>query len=447
MNTKSINYFTLVLTVLLFACKTNQIASQTDTIKFDEYTPTETTILVPQETDPLIRDVAILDYTALDSAFAEQENKKSIYKVAVVFPFMEDSMRSAWSHAKDKNFKEFKSSPETDLSISFMEGMIIALKKMKLDAKFELTYYDDNNDENRIDGIIEKIKADSVDVIIGPSNKQNLVKLSTFAKSNKIVLLSPFSPSKSAAAENSMYYMFEPSLEQHFLSMINYGIDSIEDPHFKFIYHTNAVSQFYAEFVSNYIDGINDSLKDNDKIKYTLIETPNSSIKLDNYIDFGANNILIVNSFNETFIHTFLKQINSTNKTNKIIAFGMPGWEDSQIVRLEYVSSSNIHFTKSSWIDWKSPLVEGFSSEYDLKYGSKPKEAAFLGYDFTNFIFKTINDYGLNFNKAILGKPYIGLYRDFLFEKAMNPESKVIRVENTNLRIYKIEDFEPILVK
>jgi hypothetical protein len=168
---------------------------------------------------------------------------------------------------------------------------------------------------------------------------------------------------------------------------------------------------------------------------------------MDNWIDEEANNILMVNSFNETFIHTFLKQLNSRSKSNKLITFGMPGWEDSQILRLEYVSSSNIHFTKSSWIDWESPLVVAFSAEYNSKYGSKPKETALLGYDFANFIFQTIDDYGLNFNKAILGKRYIGINRDFLFQKVLSAESKVIRTENTNLRIYKIEDFEPILVK
>ena len=445
MNMKSINYFILIFTILLFACRTKRIAAETDTIRFDEHTTINTTVpVIPelQEIDTIIPDIAVID-----SVDNELENKKSVYKIAVVFPFMEDSMRRAWSHSKDKNFQEFKTSKETDMSISFMEGMIIALKHLKLDAKFELKYYDDNNDENRIDGIIEKIKADSVDVIIGPANKQNLVKLSTFAKANKIVFLSPFSPSKSASAGYSKYYMFEPSLEQHLVSMINYGIDSIEDPHFKFIYHANPVSQFYAEFVSSYIDGLNDSLKIDDKIKYALIETPTYSIKMDNCVDAGANNILIVNSFNETFIHTFLKQINSRSKSNNIIAFGMPGWEDSQIVRLEYVSSSNIHFTQSSWINWENPLVISFSDEYKLKYGTKPKEAAFLGYDFANFIFKTINDYGLNFNKAILGKRYVGIDRDFLFQKVRNPESKVFRIENTNLRIYKIVDFEPILVK
>ena len=449
MNTKSINYFILVLTMLLFACKTKQIASESETIRFDEYNADTRIPASPEvlEIDTLMPEIAVLDSAALDAASVEIENKKSVYKIAVVFPFMEDSMRRAWIHSKDKNFQEFKISQETETSISFMEGMIMALKKLKLDSKFELIYYDDNNDENRIDGIIEKIKAESVDIIIGSSNKNNIMKLAALAKANNLVHLSPFSPSKSASLGNPKYYMFEPSLAQHFATMINFGIDSIEDPHFKFIYHANPVSQFYAEFVSNYIDVLNDSRELDKKINYALIETPTDGVKMDNWIDEEANNILMVNSFNETFIHTFLKQLNSRSKSNKLITFGMPGWEDSQILRLEYVSSSNIHFTKSSWIDWESPLVVAFSAEYNSKYGSKPKETALLGYDFANFIFQTIDDYGLNFNKAILGKRYIGINRDFLFQKVLSAESKVIRTENTNLRIYKIEDFEPILVK
>jgi hypothetical protein len=129
MNTKSINYFILVLTMLLFACKTKQIASESETIRFDEYNADTRIPASPEvlEIDTLMPEIAVLDSAALDAASAEIENKKSVYKIAVVFPFMEDSMRRAWIHSKDKNFQEFKISQETETSISFMEGMIMAI--------------------------------------------------------------------------------------------------------------------------------------------------------------------------------------------------------------------------------------------------------------------------------------------------------------------------------
>lgn len=448
MKTTYFNYLFLFVALFLFACKAKQIASETETIKFDETTNTGSNNN-PEivDLDTLETTLTEMDTAVIDSSLLDVENKKSIYKVAVVLPFMEDSVRSAWNNAKVKNFQEFKTAAESELAISFTEGMLMALKDLQLDAKFELTFYDDNNDDSKIDGILKKIKESDVDIIIGSYNKENVVKLANLAKEKKLIHLSPFNPSKSASAGNPRYYMFEPSLEQHLLTMIHFGLDSIEDPHFKFIYHNNPVSVFYASYLSEYIEHLNDSLDAEDKINFALIQTPTSSIKIDNCLDEGANNVLIVNSFNETFVLTFLKQLNDKGKNSNFIAFGMPGWENSQIVRLEYISSEQIHFTKSSWIDNEDPKVKTLNNAYETKYGAKPKQGVFLGYDLTSFLFKTINKYGLNFNKFILNEPYIGLDRVFSFEKIMNADKKVNRIENTNLRIYKIEDFEPILVK
>jgi ABC-type branched-subunit amino acid transport system substrate-binding protein len=431
--------------MMLFACKAKQVPSETEIIRFDKNTKNE----APFEVLPgiLESDTSLVDVAPIDTTILEEQIKKDIYKIAVVLPFKEDSLRKAWNKAKDKNFQSFKIDEESELSISFMEGMILALKDLKLDSKFELTFYDDNNDNSQIKDIIEKIRILEVDVIIGGLNKQNITLLSNLAKSQEIMLLSPFSPSKSAAAGNPRYYMFEPSLEQHLLSMINYTLDSIETPHIKFIYHKNNVSQFYASFISEYIDALNDSLTLDEKIKYITLEAPKTSFKVEDAMDLGVNNVFIVNSFDEMFVHTFLKQLNTSSKENEILTFGMPGWENSQIIRLEYMSNSNIHFTKSSWIDWENLKIQEFSDTYNTKYARTPNVTAFLGYDFASFIFKSINDYGLNLSKIVTGNLYKGLDRNFMFEKNIDKEGKVERIENTNLRIYKIEDFEPILVK
>lgn len=439
----------------LIACKTNKIASGTDVIRFDGENWTNGSngpdVDKPNSvtTDTVVQ--LVLDTAEIDTLIPEKILKKDVYEVALILPFMEDSMRRAWTNSKGKNFQEMTISEESETSTSFLEGMILALTDMKLEAKFNIHIYDDNNSEGRMETVFNKMKDEKFDIVIGPMDKQNVMKVSEYAMEKNIVHLSPFSPSKTASKGNEKYYQFEPSLEQHILAMIDFSLDSLTNPHFKFFHHSNPSGEAYADMLSMYFDKLNEDRAMEEKINYSNIELSakavNTDFKLSKYVDVGATNVVIVNSFDENFIHIFLRQVNQVSKNNDIIIFGMPGWEDSKIVRLEYVSSAELHFTKSFWYDENDLKVSAFETNYKKKYGTMPGQYAFMGYDFAKMMFGTIDTYGLRFNENFLGEEYKGLGRNYLFKKVMTTEDDVLRIENTKLKVYKIVDFEPTLVK
>ena len=456
MNKSSIKYIVILfLSVALFSCKTKKINSSTDVIRFDgqnwvkgENGPNVDTAVTTIDTTS---QVVVIDTALIDTIIPNEIIKKDVYEVALILPFMEDSVRRAWSKGKLRNFQEMTISEESDIAASFLEGMILAFKELDFDAKFNIQVYDDNNSVTGMNNVLSKMKDKEFDILVGPYTKQNVIAASEYAKEKDILHLSPFSPSKTASMGNPKYYQFEPSLEQHSLSMVEFGLDSITNPHFKFIYHSNASSQAYADMLSMYLDALNEDRDMENKINYSNIELSAKSVdtkfKLSDYIDDGASNVVIVNSFDENFIHMFLRQVNEVSKNNEVLLFGMPGWENSQIVRLEYVSSANLHFTKSFWYEEENVDFMNFEDIYKDKYGTYPQEYAFMGYDFANVIFKTIDEYGLNFNEVVLGKNFEGLGRQYLFKQILDTEDAVLRIENTKLRIYKIDEFEPILVK
>ncbi len=125
----------------------------------------------------------------------------------------------------------------------------------------------------------------------------------------------------------------------------------------------------------------------------------------------------------------------------------MPGWEEIETIRLEYINGSKIHFTKSYWMDGENELVVNFIARYQDKYFGKPSKYVFLGYELATIFFPLIDKYGLNFNSHLLQLDFQPKARRYNFKELIDAEGQVNRIENTSLRIYKIADFEQVLVK
>lgn len=388
---------------------------------------------------------------ARDSVILKPAANKKVYRIAVVLPFKEDRVRKAWNQSSKKNYEKFVTSKESEMSISFMEGMLMAFQDISFQSKFEFQFFDDKHSSEAMSSVLRAIQNDRFDILIGPALKVNISRLSKYAEENQITHISPFSPSQSASQGNPKYYMAEPSLIQHIRTILQYGIDSIQDVNFKFFYHSNHSGKEYANSVANYLDNYNDRLSLEDKINYSNIALRNDdfieSFSLDQYIDESEHNLLIVNSFNENFIHHFLSQAAPFKEDTNLTIFGMPGWEEIETIRLEYINGSKIHFTKSYWMDGENEPTANFIGRYQDKYFGKPSKHVFLGYELATIFFPLIDEYGLNFNSHLLQLDFQPKARRYNFKEVLDAEGQVKRIENTSLRIYKITDFEKVLVK
>ncbi len=452
MRTKSVYLYIAAAIILgsLTDCKTKNINGQSADILIhseDLYSTDDSSHKTPKK-DSLVIEIST---KALDSIILEPAANSKVYRIAVILPFMEDSVRRVWNESSKKNFEKFVTSKESDMSISFMEGMLMAFQDISFQSKFEFQFFDDKHSSEEMSSVLSDIQKDSFDVLIGPALKVNIRKLSKYAEENQIIHISPFSPSQSASQGNPKYYMAEPPLIQHIKTILQYGIDSIQDVNFKFFYHSNHSGKEYAGSVANYLDNYNDRLSLEDKINYSNIALRNDdfieSFSLDQYIDESEHNLLIVNSFNENFIHHFLSQAAPFKEDTNLTIFGMPGWEEIETIRLEYINGSKIHFTKSYWMDGQDELIENFIGRYHEKYFGIPSKHVFLGYELVSIFFPLIDEYGLNFNSHLLQLDFQPKARRYNFKEVLDAEGQVKRIENTSLIIYKIADFEQVLVK
>ncbi|MCD8528763.1 MAG: hypothetical protein LRY27_02020 [Chitinophagales bacterium] len=201
--------------------------------------------------------------------------------------FMSDSVWSSWKNNKETSFDKMQISNESEISASFMEGMLMALEEMKFNAKFDIQLFDNKNNATKNEEILETIKNDSFDVIIGPMKKSQLLPFTEYTAANKIIHISPFSPSKSASAGNEKYYQIEPSLEQHILNMVNFGIDSFKTPHIIFMYSDKGNGGAYATLIENYLNVYNKDKSPAEQVTSSIVAYNIEGRSLDKYMQSG----------------------------------------------------------------------------------------------------------------------------------------------------------------
>lgn len=377
---------------------------------------------------------------------------RNSYRVGMVLPLMEDSVKSAWSNFNEVNYNDFNFPKTAEKSLSFLEGFMMGAEQDATGPIFEFILYDNQENDFETDKALSSLLADSIDILIGGTNKNNLRKMADFALVNDIPFLSPFSPSKSVAVNNPNYLMMEPSIDEHLNAMANFIVDSLPNMHIKVIYEDNNMGMGFAAHLTALIQSRNDSIKNVAKrINFTSIPVSADSkerkdFNVGEYLDIGVENAVMVLSFNDGFVHSLLTQLNGKTNAYEITVFGMPTWENSETVRLQYFNSLRVHLSRSSVI-LNDREANSFGKRYKSIYYKKATEFAYLGFDTYNLLSESVKAKGVGFTDYLVRNTIKGTVKSYTFRPVFNSDKKVVRIANIDLHIVKYDGFETEVLK
>lgn len=460
---KKLFYILIIYSFILnfSSCKVKQ--SITDVIVFDEDKNKETSKDEEVVNDTIIIDDQTTTIESIDSSLIISETVlelKEQYDVVIILPLFEDSININWEMHSKSDLEDFKIPTSAVKSLAFIEGMIIALQENPSDDfKLNIQIYDNEASYFKTNEIISKLSFNNVDFIIGPMFNKNIQVVSTFAKKNNIIMISPFSHSKKVSSEYEKYIMPIPSIDIHLQKIAEFIRDSIPQSNIKILYPNTPVGQKYSVIMTEILNKLNDSLIIKKVIKYAQIEVEANTndrrdFKIEDYLDEDVNNVVIILPSNSGFIHNMLTILNQNLKDYEITVFGMPNWKDSKTLRLDYFNNLNVHFTDTKWIDKKDYRTSNFIKNYKAEYKATPTDDAFLAYDLFSFLSKQIKEYGLSLADNISKTNYKGVYTNFefkntiqeQFDKDLNTTEFVpLRIENNALHVISFKDFKLIL--
>lgn len=319
----------------------------------------------------VIKKLDFISVNLMDSVL----RKKSI-KIALLAPFKLDQIQL--DSIKDSKLF-LKNLNLTTISLDFYSGAITALNEArKIGIDFYIEVLDTKNDFNAISNILEQIKVEDFDFIIGPLIPRNINQVSNKSIKSRTPIVSPLSSKEIDVIENVVQSM--PSKSNQRDKMFSH-LDSLiidnPDPCVMIIYDNKNIivkdkllKRFpYAELINTdnnngYVDPeITDSL---------LVSTKN------NFVFLESENLNIITSVSSLLN----SQISVERKISMMTTFRSDVYENENI-SLEHLGNLNFTYPSYYMPVYDNEKINLFNSSYLEEFGKRPNKIAIRGYDIT----------------------------------------------------------------
>lgn len=319
----------------------------------------------------VIKKLDFISVNLMDSVL----RKKSI-KIALLAPFKLDQIQL--DSIKDSKLF-LKNLNLTTISLDFYSGAITALNEArKIGIDFYMEVLDTKNDFNTISNILEQIKVEDFDFIIGPLIPRNINQVSNKSIKSRTPIVSPLSSKEIDVIENVVQSM--PSKSNQRDKMFSH-LDSLiidnPDPCVMIIYDNKNIivkdkllKRFpYAELINtdNNNGYVNPEITDS-----LLVSTKN------NFVFLESENLNIITSVSSLLN----SQISVERKISMMTTFRSDVYENENI---SFEHLGNLNFTYPSYYMpvYDNEKINLFNSSYLEEFGKRPNKIAIRGYDIT----------------------------------------------------------------
>lgn len=374
----------------------------------------------------------------LDSEISESV-MKDIYRVAAFVPFEINRMNLEVEKSKDLRSLKY---------LHYYAGMQLAMEQLESEGvSLILDVYDSEENESRINQVInEQLPAD-IDAIMGPLKKECLVRLAEFGKENKIPIISPWFSSQSVAKDNPYYIQLNPFLTEHYRAITEHALQEFSADQIFLVGRQNTRDldrfkyfQETAEILLNEATPLKRFVFDQDSlsaefeiIKNTLLDDKATVFLLPNYSSRDAQ-----------FIYDFLRRINVEKLGKEVYVYGMPVMHAMDKISYDYLVNMNVRIVMSRFVNEKEAMEMIFQSKFYESFGSFPQDEAYEGYDNLLYLGRSLKRYGTGFVNKLDQDDQEYMSTRFDIQPVMSEDNvetqKVEYFENQNLRIIQFID-------
>lgn len=152
--------------------------------------------------------------------------KKEEYAVAVVLPFMYESLETPQTVIRNS------------IIFDLYQGMELAQKELEeAGVKLNLFPYDTKKKASVTSELIADGKLDNADVIVGPLYSGPSKEISEFSRRNEVTMINPVSSNGAIVADNPYSYLFKPSYSTQGREAARFAAQKFQDNKKVFIFY------------------------------------------------------------------------------------------------------------------------------------------------------------------------------------------------------------------
>ncbi len=384
-----------------------------------------------------------------DSAQLRDGNTVSNYRIGLILPFQTEST----SNGIEDFFSapDFYTASRTNLNnyateaLDFYQGLLQSLNEDTDSIYIDLHVYDCWNSDSVTEELLRNPNLKKADVIIGPSATSNAKIIADFCKENHILNVQPFTPSKSLTSNNPYHLKLAATIDAHVDNLFLSILDSFTNANIILYSPDNEIGQSTAQRFDSLFKDYNRTSAVKFSVTSITVKDLNSKKDKKEIADFlmsNKTNILIVTSFEGSFVNGTLGSLLDKTKNYNIITYGMPTWLNSEILRLDYLNSFNCRLSDGFYPDTTKEETIHFINNYISAYYKEPSEMSFLGYDVMNFLFTVLHLYGKDFLDKIITQRFTGTAHKFDIMKEMSDSTHINYYENRHVNVYEVEEYK-----
>jgi ABC-type branched-subunit amino acid transport system substrate-binding protein len=373
----------------------------------------------------------------------------SLYRISLILPlqatFTSEKL-DAYTNAHDV-FSSRKIHLDEDAltALDFYQGLLQAIKESNNTFKIEVTVFDCGSSDSLTTEVLKNPELKKSDIIIGAVSSSNSRLVADYCKQNKIINVQPFTPSKSLTAENIYHLKLAPTIDAHIDALFRSIVDSFIESNI-IIYTPNDERSLSA---AKRFDSLFNQHNKTQPQKFTVAFLNTKDMLLNGkkttaaeQLVKGKPNVLIITSFEESFINGNLRVLHEFLATDSIIVYGMPNWMNGELLRLDYVNDFHTRLSDAFYFDSTQAAALAFVRNYETDFSSTPSRYSFLGYDVLNFLMKNLKESGKEFLENVMPHTFIGTAYRFSISMTKKNPLTINYYENREVNVLNVQNYQ-----
>jgi len=289
--------------------------------------------------------------------------------------------------------------------LDFYQGALLALDSLRNKGiSINLNVYDTERSPEVLEEILQMEEISDLDLLIGPVNEQNVIKLAEYGREEKIPVVSPFTPCNKWLRYNPFLIQLFPSREVEFKGWADYLVeyydetiilvsngDSAELDQINYLKQELLERLAYQTFLSEV------SLKE-------VIINDTTTFDIAHILTQDNRNIVVIPSDNEAYVGNILTSMYFLSKEYEIQIFGLPNWPKFKSIDLEYLHELDVHYYTTFYVDYTKSDVMDFIRTYREVFQTEPYHVSprgynlsLYGYDIFNYFCTLVSENGPGF--------------------------------------------------
>ena len=378
-----------------------------------------------------------------------QVGLKDVYQVSCFLPF--------YSSRLDTSSYMAPIYRGSDWAIQYYAGVKMAMDQLELEgAKIHFKVVDTEGSNSVLQ---RKLKNNRTlresDLIIGPYKSLNARILASYAQSQKIPMVSPFSANTNVTANNPFYIQLNPSIQSHCEAISRHALSKYDLSQIVVVARNRPEE---LKLLSYFQEGLKEMVgNDTTRFQEFIIRDETAdyrNVDVLPYVLADRPTVFIMASYSdESFVYSMLRKLKIASLNfSEVTAYGFPQWMGFDRIDFDLYEDLNVHVSSAFYLDDFDAEIKDFKQKFFDSYGTPPEEEAYIGYESTLYFGKLLQQYGNQFLRFLPSTDMANTYTTYNFrevyktpgvigDRPSGDQMSIERYENKFVQILQFKNY------